>query len=261
MSSSRCHWSPGWLLLLLGGSLGVHVEIHRGSISGTVGQSVLLPVSYRFDAVPREALTIRWRFSNSTNPLVSCTVWNCSLGAGGAPSSCSTHCLSLPTSHGRSELFPLNGSLLLRDLQLGDSGIYSVTFRPPHRTWPVTLAVHEQRSSREQPADTTKQHHIPYLVIGICSSVSLLLLSVLLWYIWHWGAARQKRRRITEQQQVSSVEEPHMEGTVAGDLVTIYARIGDHCEQPEPSPVPEVYTSISSLGPPAQPTVSYNLLV
>ncbi|NWH47856.1 HECAM protein, partial [Fregata magnificens] len=132
-----------------GGNLGVLVEIHQDLINSTVGQSVLLPVSYRFSGAPRFPVSIVWMFTNSTDTLITCTVLNCSLGANGAPHGCSAKCFPGHRYRGRAELFPENGSLLLRDLQLGDSGVYGVTFRPSHQTWHVTLTVHEPRSTPE----------------------------------------------------------------------------------------------------------------
>ncbi|KFP55719.1 hypothetical protein N322_08630, partial [Cariama cristata] len=114
-------------LFSAGGNLAVLVEIHRDPINGTVGQSVLLPISYRFDGAPLFPLSIKWTFNNSQDALISCAVQNCSLGAGGAPSCCSAKCFPHPTYRSRTKLFPENGSLLLRDGQLGDSGVYTVT--------------------------------------------------------------------------------------------------------------------------------------
>ncbi|KFQ65434.1 hypothetical protein N334_00796, partial [Pelecanus crispus] len=105
-----------------GGTLAVVIKVHQDSINATVGQSVLLPVSYRFSSAPRFPVLIRWKFSNSRDPLITCTIQNCSLDAGGAPSSCSENCFPHPTYRGRAELFPENASLLLRDLRLNDSG-------------------------------------------------------------------------------------------------------------------------------------------
>ncbi|KFR08340.1 hypothetical protein Y956_14620, partial [Nipponia nippon] len=107
-----------------GGNLAVLVEIHQASINGTVGHSVLLPISYRFSGAPRFPLSIRWSFPNSQDTLITCTLHNCSLGAEGEPSNCSAACFTHPGYRGRAELFPENGSLLLRDLQLNDSGVY-----------------------------------------------------------------------------------------------------------------------------------------
>ena len=132
-----------------GGSLGVLVEIHRDSVNCTVGHSVLLPISYRFDAAPRFPVSITWRFHGSSDVLVTGTLLNCSLGAGGAPSSCFAKCFS-NAYRGRAHLFPENGSLLLQDLQLNNSRVYAVTFSPPPRTWTVTLTVHEQRPGERQ---------------------------------------------------------------------------------------------------------------
>ncbi|KFM03556.1 hypothetical protein AS27_04368, partial [Aptenodytes forsteri] len=121
-----------------GGNLGVHLNLHQDLVNGTVGQSVLLPVSYRFGGAPRFPVSIAWTYTNSLNTLIACTLLNCSLGAGGDPRlvwsmapwvvllGCSAKCFPHPTYRGRAELFPENGSLLLRDLKLSDSGVYSV---------------------------------------------------------------------------------------------------------------------------------------
>ncbi|XP_074457086.1 uncharacterized protein LOC141748615 isoform X1 [Larus michahellis] len=263
MSAGRHRWSLGSLLLLLGGSLAVLVQIHQDSLNGTVGQSVLLPVSYTVDAASRFPVSIHWTFRNSSNTIITCTVSNCSLGPGGAPRNCSASCFPKHTYRGRAELFPENGSLLLRHLKLSDSGVYSVTFGPSFQTRHISLAVHEQRFTPEHldPSNTEEPEHVYYWAIGICSSVALLLLFLLFCCLRRRGAAQQKKRRITKQQ-VSSVEEPHMGSTAARDMATIYARIGDRFEEPQPRPPSEVvYTSITEPGPPALDTGLYHLLV
>ncbi|KFV03686.1 hypothetical protein N340_09306, partial [Tauraco erythrolophus] len=108
----------------VGRNLGFEIEIHQDLVNGTVGQSVLLPVSYR--SASGFPVSILWRFGNNSD-MLSCSVQNCSLGAGGVPSNCSANCFFRTTYDGRAEFFPHNGSLLLRDLRLSDSGVYSVT--------------------------------------------------------------------------------------------------------------------------------------
>ncbi|XP_051486598.1 uncharacterized protein LOC127389791 isoform X3 [Apus apus] len=216
------------LLLLLGGSLALLVKIHQDCIDGTVGQSVLLPVSYSLDSVPDSPVSVDWRFSNCSDKMVTCQLQDCSLGAAGAPNSCSTNCFTHATSRGRAQLFPRNGSLLLRDLQLRDSGIYFVTFRPWQRTWNITLAVHEQRVPPARPGAST---------------------------------ARQQKRIIIEQQ-VSGREEPHMESVLVRDMTTVYARVGDSFEQPQQSPAQMVmYKSVMSPGPTGPDEGLYHLQV
>ncbi|XP_026704500.1 uncharacterized protein LOC113480100 [Athene cunicularia] len=250
MSSGRHRWSLGSLLLLLGRNLAVLVEIHQDSINGTVGQSVLLPITYRFNSAPHFPVSIVWMFSNSRDVLITCTVLNCSLDAGGAPSSCIANHFPHRTYQRHAEVFPENGSLLLQHLRLNDSGVYSVRFSSPYQTWRVTLTVHEQRFTPEHP-DTMGQDHIHHFAIGICSSVFLLLLPLLFCCIRHRGAAQQQKRISIRQQQVSSMEESHMESTVVRDVATIYARVGDSFEEPQPRLTSEVmYTSIASPGPP-----------
>ncbi|XP_074910289.1 uncharacterized protein LOC142043249 [Buteo buteo] len=184
-----------------GGNLAVLVKIHQDSINGTEGQSVLLPVSYGFVSDPQYPMRIAWDSSNMHNELVTCAVLNCSLDAGGVPSNCFAQTFYLSEYRVRTELFPANGSLLLSDLRLSDSGVYSVTFKPSRQTFHITLTVHRQCSTPEPPGSKNPDLTHSY-VIGICSSVSLLLLFLLFCCIWHRGAARQQKRRIIKQQQV-----------------------------------------------------------
>ncbi|KFZ51601.1 hypothetical protein N321_03221, partial [Antrostomus carolinensis] len=109
-----------------GRNLGVLVKIHQDSVNGTVGRSVLLPVSYRFPGAPCFPLSILWTFGNSSDMLMTSTVSSCSLGAGGVPTSCSAQSLLHPMYHGHVEFFPENGSLLLHNPQLQDSGVYNI---------------------------------------------------------------------------------------------------------------------------------------
>ncbi|XP_064319540.1 uncharacterized protein LOC135315403 isoform X2 [Phalacrocorax carbo] len=228
-----------------GGNLSVHVNIHQHFTNGTVGQSVLLPVSYRFCGDPQLPMFIFWTFSDSTDKVITCLVWNCSLGAGGAPSNCSANVFSHDKYHDRAEFFPENGSLLLRDLQLNDSGVYTVSFHQPHVTWDINLTVHEQRFTPHHTGPTVLTYNY-YYVIGICSSIFLLLLFLIFWYIQHRGAA-QKKRRIIKEQQVSSREESYVESAVMRNVITVYDTIGGSFEQPQPRPTSEVmYTTITS---------------
>lgn len=162
--SSPCSHTTGRRVSLIcpfpfsaGGSLGVLIKIHQDSINSTMGQSVLLPVSYGFDGAPHFPVSIAWRFGNNQDALITCTVLNCSLGAGGAPSHCFAKHFPRSTYNSRAELFPENGSLLLRDLQLSDSGVYHVTFRPSYQTQRVTLTVHEQRVSPHHPGECKRE--------------------------------------------------------------------------------------------------------
>ncbi|NXL87704.1 HECAM protein, partial [Alectura lathami] len=154
MCPGRCCWGPGsllLLLLLLGQTLGVLVDIPQDAVNGTVGQAVLLPVSYRVSSSSVFPVLIRWTFGNSSYTIISCTVQNCSLDAEGAPKTCSANCFSKSAYSDRAELFPKNASLLLRHLQLSDRGVYAVTVQPPSESRHIALTVHEQHVSPEHP--------------------------------------------------------------------------------------------------------------
>ncbi|EOB06905.1 hypothetical protein Anapl_08436, partial [Anas platyrhynchos] len=134
----RC-WGLGSLLLLLpllalcskGGEYAAALlpclEIPQDAVTGTVGQSVLLPVSYRCNSTSCFPLSIRWMFGHTSQVIIACSVRKCSLDDGGAPKICSKKCYPYPAHWGRVELFPENASLLLWDLRLSDNGVYTVS--------------------------------------------------------------------------------------------------------------------------------------
>ncbi|XP_068008334.1 uncharacterized protein [Melanerpes formicivorus] len=248
MSSGRRSWSLCSLLTLLGGSLGVHVTVHQKLVNGTVGHSVLLPVSYTLVDACCFPLAIAWTLSTPLDTLISCTVTSCTLAAGGVPSNCSSRCFPMPPRRDI-QFFPNNGSLLLRNLQLRDSGVYNVTFRSSSQTWNLTLAVHENPLSPEPP-DPRQQGHVYYYTAGVCSSLALVLVLLLSCCLWHRGAARQQKWRNKERQQQ---QEAHMESIEAMDIVTIYSTIGSH---PGTAPRPR-----TAPGRPGQDTEPYSLLI
>ncbi|NXI69786.1 HECA2 protein, partial [Anseranas semipalmata] len=183
-----------------GRNLGFLIEIPQDTVNGTVGQSVLLPVSYRFNSTPQFPVAIRWMFGTGSHAIISCSVPSCSLGAGGAPESCSTRCFPAPAYRGRFELFPENASLLLRDLRLSDSGVYSVTFQQQNQTRHITLTVHEPRVSPNHPGEGAGQGaggtaaRMPCYVLGACYCFILLLLQLLFHLQWLRGSCQQQGR-------------------------------------------------------------------
>ncbi|OXB58703.1 hypothetical protein ASZ78_016875 [Callipepla squamata] len=233
------------LLLLLGQSLALLIEIPQDVVSGTVGQSVLLPVSYRVNSSLRFPVSIRWKFGNSRQVIITtCSVQNCSLDAWGAPSKCSALYFPHAKYRDRVEVFPENASLLLWDLRLSDSGLYSVTFTQQNQSRRITLAVHKEPVSSEhldEEPDNKHQDNIHYYIIGVCSLVGLLLLFLVLCIRrWVW----QKKMGTTTQQQASDTEDIY--NTMAGDVVTIYARIGEDMEETKPRALPDtLYASVT----------------
>ncbi|XP_039345076.1 uncharacterized protein LOC120372227 [Mauremys reevesii] len=150
---SRRVQSCFFILLILGFSQALLIDVPLDSVNGTVSHSVLLPVSYRLQGPFPSPLSIQWNFSNNPNPLVLYTVTNCSVSAEGIPTRCSGYNYIHPTYQGRTEFFPENASLLLQNLQLSDSGVYSVIFKVPQQTRRITLIVSEPHFNHRN-ADT-----------------------------------------------------------------------------------------------------------
>ncbi|CAM2120216.1 unnamed protein product [Caretta caretta] len=195
MKSRRSCWS---ILLFLGSSHALLIDILQDSVNGTISHSVFLPVSYRLQEPFPFPLSIQWHFSNSLNPLTTYTVTNCSVSAEGIPIHCSGNNFIHSEYQGRTVFFPENASLLLQNLQLSDSGVYSITFKVPQQTRHITLTVSE-----------------PHFNHGNTGS----------------GAVQQRRTRIIKQEEVPNHEESHMESSSPRTVSTIYAKIGEEAGQ------------------------------
>ncbi|KAM7160487.1 uncharacterized protein RBU57_010601 isoform 1-T2 [Macrochelys suwanniensis] len=235
MKSRRNCWS---ILLFLGSSQALLIDIPQDLVNGTVSHTVLLPVSYRLNGPFPSSLSIQWYFSSNPNPLTTYTVTNCSVSAEGIPTRCSGHNYISDAYQGRTVVFPENASLLLQNLQLSDSGVYSVTFKVPQQTRHVTLTVSEPHFNRGNTDDGTGNEMNSPLVLLlrllITGGLSFLLLLLLLFFCfrWHKGAVQQRRTRIIKQQEeVPNHEESHLESSLPRTVSTIYARIGEDAGQ------------------------------
>uniref|UniRef100_A0A8C4Y335 Ig-like domain-containing protein n=1 Tax=Gopherus evgoodei TaxID=1825980 RepID=A0A8C4Y335_9SAUR len=111
------------------------------SLNGTVGQSVLLSVTYKLQGPFDFPLAIQWNFSNTTNVLVTYTGTNFSVSAEGIPTCHSGYVFIHPSYQGRIIFFPENASLLLQNLRLIDGGVYTVNFRLLKKTRNIALTV------------------------------------------------------------------------------------------------------------------------
>ncbi|CAM5165730.1 unnamed protein product [Natator depressus] len=228
MKSRGSCWS---ILLFLGFSHALLIDIPQDSVNGTVGHSVLLPVSYRLQEPFPFPLPIQWHFSNFPNPLTVYTVTNCSVSAEGIPIHCSGNNFIHSEYQGRTVFFPENASLLLQKLQLSDSGVYRVTFKVPQQTRHITLTVSEPHFNHGNADDGNEMNPPLVILLGllITGGLSFLLLLLLLFFCcrWHKGAVQQRRTIIIKQQEeVPNHEESHMESSSPRMVSAIYARIG-----------------------------------
>ncbi|XP_053895000.1 uncharacterized protein LOC128842827 [Malaclemys terrapin pileata] len=235
MKSHRSCWS---VLLFLGFSHTLLIDIPQDSVNGTVSHSVLLPISYRLQGPFLSSLSIQWNFSNTPDLLTVYTATNCSVSAEGIPTCCSGHNYIHPKYQGRTVFFPENASLLLQNLQLNDSGVYRVTFKVPQQTRHITLNVSESHLNHGNADGGTRKetNQHPDLLLGlqITGGFSFLLLFLLLFFCcrWHKGTIQQRRTRIIKQkEEVPNHEESHMESSLPMTVSTIYARIGEDAGQ------------------------------
>ncbi|XP_029460809.1 uncharacterized protein LOC115093292 isoform X2 [Rhinatrema bivittatum] len=207
------------LLMLLDLSHNILIEVPQESIIGTVGQSVLLPVSYRLQGTFIEQLFIQWNVMNISDAIIIYSINKSSVKSDGIPTRVSgNNTFTHPDYQCRVVFFPENASLLLQNLQLIDSGVYIVTFREFKQSRNVTLSVipqtiHQRNHSTESTGPNEPQHRSPWFragpVAGGCCACLLLLLIVLC-YKWQRGACGSKRSRIIKQEMVQNPEEQFM---------------------------------------------------
>ncbi|XP_067830148.1 hepatic and glial cell adhesion molecule-like [Heptranchias perlo] len=130
----------------------VTVRVDQSEVNGTVNQSVLLPVSYSYSTLTLKysILTIKWFLFPSDTPCATLTRLNCSLTPDKSGYNCSDHQQDGPAYKHRVHIYPENGSLLLRDLQSNDSGVYVISVSRGGETASegnVTLTVYPETAS------------------------------------------------------------------------------------------------------------------
>ncbi|XP_075428779.1 uncharacterized protein LOC142467231 [Ascaphus truei] len=107
--------------------IGAELIVHQESINVTAGQSVLLATSYTITHPNSRWLTIEWTISSHS--IVYHSSHKGFTNAQHFPTRSSEKTSISPIHQGRVEFYPENASLLLKNLQLNDSGTYVVTLQ------------------------------------------------------------------------------------------------------------------------------------
>ncbi|KAM9127725.1 uncharacterized protein ACDP82_011829 isoform 1-T4 [Pangshura tecta] len=249
----RCQsFSP--VLLFIGVSWALLVEVPQDSLNGTVGQSVLLSVTYKLQEPFHPPLAIQWNFSNTTNVLVTYTGTNFSVSAEGIPICHSGYVFIHPSYQGRIIFFPENASLLLQNLRLIDGGVYTVNFKLLKKTRDIALTVSAPHFNNGNPesSDPTEDnnlaipgHPVTYIAGGCFTLLFLLLL--LLCCTRCRGAAGSQTTRIIKQEQVQNPEDSLVESTL--HLQSTYMNTSETQEHPLTRSEPQTeYATIGFSG-------------
>ncbi|XP_078520614.1 uncharacterized protein LOC144785699 [Lissotriton helveticus] len=197
-------------LILTVVSTALFISAPQGSVRGAVNQSVLLPVSYRINESLNVQLLITWTHKDSNVPIIAYKLNNVSLGEDGRPLSCNGSLFTHDTYKDRVIFHPETASLRLLNLQLSDSGVYTVSFRDIRHSRDISLSVSSTQESpgndtaakRPPDGDPGKGQSLVMLVgsaTGGCSAFILLLLAL-------YCALRPKQKRIIQEEQVQSLE-------------------------------------------------------
>ncbi|MEE6515386.1 hypothetical protein FKM82_024108, partial [Ascaphus truei] len=143
----------------------VRLKSHWNSINTSVGQSVLLPVSY---VVTEESKTkhpsFKWEFNRTL--ILFYSGHNCSLTQEGVPITCFGN-VFMSSRFNRTIFYRENASLLLLDLQLNDTGVYTISNRDSQDSILITVTVFE--SAAAIPDHKSFRH------FTLMSSVTLIL--------------------------------------------------------------------------------------
>ncbi|XP_078073544.1 uncharacterized protein LOC144496850 [Mustelus asterias] len=191
----------------------VTVTVHQREVNGTVNQSVLLPVSYS-TPLHNSSLRLEWSLFPGNTALLTLIRSNCSPDPDRSGYKCSVHLVTSPSYQDRVHLYPDNGSLLLRNVQTNDSGVYVISVyinaEGTTRKGNVTLTVYNGTDSETSTATVSASTHIStttgkvenVIMIGVsAAAVSLLIILVCLHLLMtkkHTGCQRQQDLALME---------------------------------------------------------------
>ncbi|XP_077124047.1 HEPACAM family member 2-like isoform X1 [Ranitomeya variabilis] len=169
-------------VLLIGLSRALNITVPMEPVEGVVGDSVLLPVTYSVPQPPA-MLQITWSHENSIVLFSEMTL----SGSGEPPALAirNEYHIVVGRFQRRVVFYPENASLLLRNIQLNDSGLYTVTFQELNQSRSMVLVVHGPQSACRDPDSTKHSHdeeekgpHLvhPLAVRGTCAAIFILVI-------------------------------------------------------------------------------------
>ncbi|XP_069775359.1 uncharacterized protein [Narcine bancroftii] len=178
--------------------------IGQREVNGIIHQSALLATSFKPAFCP--TLKLKWRVIPDPTPIASLLRTKCSLLPGRSTYNCSDKQLVASSYEGRVHIFPENGSLLLNQLQLNDSGVYEISVYSQGDNsvrGNLTLMVHnETESVTPTPSMTTNSARgWIYITVAVSGSTLLVILLMSCWLHLHmtqWGC-HQRRESNTER--------------------------------------------------------------
>ncbi|CAH2316606.1 carcinoembryonic antigen-related cell adhesion molecule 3-like isoform X2 [Pelobates cultripes] len=112
-------------VLIFDFSSGEEMKVHRRSVNVSVGQPILLQTSYTLSN-HFLSYVIEWTMGNKT--IIDYYADNSSIDRQGFPTWSTGETTIYPNYNGRVEFYPLNASLLLKNIQLEDAGTYTICF-------------------------------------------------------------------------------------------------------------------------------------
>ncbi|XP_078075401.1 uncharacterized protein LOC144497834 [Mustelus asterias] len=188
------------------------VRVNQDSLNGTVNQSVLLPASYTVSDTDGY-LRIKWLRKTGTR-IVD---YRC-ISKRGNMHTGRCHYLSVPEDYKhRTVLFPENASLLLKDLQLNDSGIYELSISHSMGTRSVTLMLTVQPQAGHG-MDTDKKR-----TPGVEAKVRYLSLVVILFFVCFTVKTQKGCKRMQKQTGKENATQDGRQKSSTNDPAVLYS--------------------------------------
>ncbi|CAH2316588.1 carcinoembryonic antigen-related cell adhesion molecule 3-like isoform X2 [Pelobates cultripes] len=109
------------LFCIVAGTFGENLTVHKASVAVSVGQSILLQTSF---TLSHETLDYEFQWETGDYVIAKYTAYNSSFTPQGIPTWTNGRTKIYPKYKERVEIYPLNGSLLLKNVKLNDTRIY-----------------------------------------------------------------------------------------------------------------------------------------
>ncbi|XP_077140715.1 uncharacterized protein LOC143805357 [Ranitomeya variabilis] len=129
---------PAVLLLLSDSLSGRYIYIVHDTVNRSLGQSVFLETSY---SLPPKISNYKIRWKTGNQAIIYYSAVNCTIGPHGSPIWTNGTLIIYPKYKPRTEFTGLNASLLLHNVQVSDSGIYTLLLSANNTWWERNIRV------------------------------------------------------------------------------------------------------------------------
>ncbi|XP_073412152.1 uncharacterized protein [Dendrobates tinctorius] len=172
---------PAVLLLLSDFLSGRNIYIVHNTVNRSMGQSVFLETSY---SLPPKISNYKIRWTTGNQGIIYYSAVNCSISPHGAPI-CTNGTLTIyPKYKPRTEFTCLNASLLLHNLQVSDSGIYTLSLSAKNTWWKRSVTVNINENLYQNVSINSDVSAQQIVISSVRMTLCFLLIAALVYIVW-----------------------------------------------------------------------------